>query len=500
MSWLIGKALEAASTLSTGFVPQMISFGNLQVVTTALLAEGGYSYVYSAREMVAAGKVFAVKKVLAQDAETRAIAEMESRVLRDFNGTPGFVSCYGTTERAGPNGSTEFWMLLEYCPNGSLIDLVYRKDATGAYERGPALSQERVLEVFEAVVGAVAKMHALSPPVAHRDLKLENILCTDDGRFVLCDFGSATTHVLLAGRSKREAAEEDERIAKYSTQMYRAPEMIDLHLGHVVDERVDVWALGCILYALCFGAHPFPAESSLQILNMAYCIPAGSPYSENVHDLVRAMLSSPPSERPPAAEMLKRIRDMRARRHTTMPSSSPPNRRVSAISSSSSTPSSSTPTARDSASAAASSGPAGCRSEARSTAKRKPHSATSPPHSATSPGSCGTAKLRPRDLTDRGDGASSRAAGLEPTNDLSQPAPFEASFGAAFEATFDAMPPANAIMAGSLRASRSVPSLPKGFDAQRWQHAVAEITRRAQRLDAIERRLFRQPMRMGSAA
>ena len=278
MSWLVNM-LEAASSLSSGFVPQMVTFGNLQIITTALLAEGGYSFVYSAREVSSAGKVYAVKKMLAQDSETIECAEMESQLLERLSGTPGFVGCHGTMNRAvtSPSGAREYWMLLEYCPNGSLIDLVYRKDPkTGAYERGLPLSQERVLEVFETVVGAVAHMHALSPPVCHRDLKLENVLVTEDGRYVLCDFGSATTRVLPEARSKREAAEEEERIGKYSTQMYRAPEMLDLHLGHAVSEKVDVWALGCILYTLCFGVHPFPAESALQILNLAYQIPSGS--------------------------------------------------------------------------------------------------------------------------------------------------------------------------------------------------------------------------------
>ena len=60
--------------------------------------------------------------------------------------------------------------------------------------------------VFEEVAAAVAHMHALDPPVAHRDLKLENVLCREDGKsFVLCDFGSATTRVLPAERTRRQA-------------------------------------------------------------------------------------------------------------------------------------------------------------------------------------------------------------------------------------------------------------------------------------------------------
>ena len=79
---------STAKNLVTGFVPTTLSFedsgdepGGVTVITTALLAEGGYSFVFSAREVsLAAARSFAAKKVLAQDAETHAIAKMETRL------------------------------------------------------------------------------------------------------------------------------------------------------------------------------------------------------------------------------------------------------------------------------------------------------------------------------------------------------------------------------------------------------------------------------------
>lgn len=261
---------SALKSFATGFAPQKLTFGEISVTTTALLAEGGYSYVYSAKEvgLLSGGKMYAAKKVIAQDAETDAIAETESRLLQQLDGTPGFVRCYGATVKQLPNKTKEYWMLLEFCPNGSLVDLLYRKNArTGAFEKRPLLPTLRVLEVFEMVCQAVAHMHALTPPVTHRDLKLENVLGAADGAFVLCDFGSATTEVLQASRTRKQAATEEERISKYSTLMYRAPEMVDLYRNQEVGPKADVWALGCILFSLAYGEHPFADESSLQILN-----------------------------------------------------------------------------------------------------------------------------------------------------------------------------------------------------------------------------------------
>ena len=89
--------------------------------------------------------------------------------------------------------------------------------------------------------------------------------------------------------------------------------MVDLHRKQEVGPKVDVWAMGCLLFHLCFRDHPFEAEASLQILNAKYTIPSGSPYSESMHDLIRRMLTPDPTERPSAAEMLATVRQMRSR-------------------------------------------------------------------------------------------------------------------------------------------------------------------------------------------
>ena len=56
------------------------------------------------------------------------------------------------------------------------------------------LPPDLVLRVFYQTCGAVQYMHKQRPPVIHRDLKVENLLLSDQGSLKLCDFGSATTH------------------------------------------------------------------------------------------------------------------------------------------------------------------------------------------------------------------------------------------------------------------------------------------------------------------
>ena len=118
-------------------MPQVLQFGELQVMTTALLAEGGYSYVYSAREVGASAKPFAVKKMITQDAEGAEVAELEVRVLEQLQTHAGVVGFHGWMKKEQGGKRCEYWMLLEYCPNGSLIDVLYRKGRGGEFERQP---------------------------------------------------------------------------------------------------------------------------------------------------------------------------------------------------------------------------------------------------------------------------------------------------------------------------------------------------------------------------
>ena len=82
--------------------------------------------------------------------------------------------------------------------------------------------------------------------------------------------------------------------------MYRPPEMIDSYKRYKVDTKVDMWMLGCILYALCFFRHPFQDSQKLAITNAHYFIPdeARSRISEKMRDLIRILLCPNPAYRP----------------------------------------------------------------------------------------------------------------------------------------------------------------------------------------------------------
>lgn len=102
-------------------------------------------------------------------------------------------------------------------------------------------------------------------------------------------------YIYLRNASERAAAEEV--IGKETTQMYRAPEMVDLYMRDVLTEKTDIWALGCILYALCFLSHPFQDAGTLGILSAKINFPANSPFTEDTHAFILRLFDvrhSPP--------------------------------------------------------------------------------------------------------------------------------------------------------------------------------------------------------------
>lgn len=79
--------------------------------------------------------------------------------------------------------------------------------------------------------------------IMHRDLKLENLLLDENGYLKIVDFGVAK--VCRVKNKFYDVA---------GTPLYLPPEMI---LGEGYDKGADWWAVGCILYYMLVGAHPF---------------------------------------------------------------------------------------------------------------------------------------------------------------------------------------------------------------------------------------------------
>eukprot|EP01137_Pigoraptor_chileana_P021483 Opistho-2@85277 len=277
---------SSTSTSSASFIGKTLRVGDHNVVIEKSVAEGGFAYVFEARD-VSSGAIFALKRVVVDD-EKLPLIEKEIAFLKRVNGHKNIVALKDSSVSKIRDGYFEGLILMELCP-GRVLDIM-------AERVNKPLTEAEILHVFTDVCEGVAHVHTVSPPIVHRDLKIENILRGSDGIFKLCDFGSATDAIVRPqGTAGIAAIEED--IQRHTTVQYRAPEMIDLYSGKLIGLKADIWALGCLLYKLCFMTTPFE-DRTLQILNCKYTVPTTPAYSPALLSLIKFMLEIDPVQRP----------------------------------------------------------------------------------------------------------------------------------------------------------------------------------------------------------
>ncbi|KAK3383819.1 kinase-like domain-containing protein [Lasiosphaeria ovina] len=140
---------------------------------------------------------------------------------------------------------------------------------TGADEDDESEQQQPLMADEEGVPGSEIKSYA------HRDIKPGNIMITDSGAEpILMDLGSiAASPLAITSRSLAIATQDT--AAEHSTMPYRAPELFDVKTGTVIDTKVDIWSLGCTLYACLVGKSPFEMRSDETGGSLSICVLSG---------------------------------------------------------------------------------------------------------------------------------------------------------------------------------------------------------------------------------
>lgn len=150
----------------------------------------------------------------------------------------------------------------------------------------------------------------------------------DDGKSpILMDLGSlAPSPTPITSRSL--ALQVQDLAAEHSTMPYRAPELFDVKTGSVIDTKVDIWSLGCTLYACLVGKSPFEFRSDETGGSLSICVLGGDwrfpdegpqrgkakqteeGVSEGVKEVVRKCLRLEPGERPDVDELIGIVEEL----------------------------------------------------------------------------------------------------------------------------------------------------------------------------------------------
>lgn len=232
-----------------------------------LLGQGGMGYVYLVEDLEA-GEERALKILHTHPNDSdpsRERFQLEIQTLRDLS-HPHLVSIYDS----GVIGELHYYTM-DYLPGGSLAT---KLDEIGMY------SVSEALRLTEAVASALQCLH--EHHILHRDLKPENILFSSEGKPILTDLGLAV--------STQQATE---RLTKtghlIGTINYMAPEQIIA--SPVSDHRIDVYALGMILYEMLAGLHPLEGTPYVEMIVaiLRNELPSLSEYNDDVPEDVVAI-------------------------------------------------------------------------------------------------------------------------------------------------------------------------------------------------------------------
>ncbi|KAK9244972.1 kinase-like domain-containing protein [Lipomyces tetrasporus] len=279
--------------------------GSHNVTIERYLSEGGFAHVYVVRldRNVNGTDIAVLKRVAVPDRESLGTLRTEVDTMRRLKGHRCVVSYIDSHASHLKTGEYEVFLLMEYCSGGGLIDFMN----TRLQDR---FTESEILNIFSDVVEGVACMHYLEPPLIHRDLKVENVLISGNGRYKVCDFGSSSG-VIGPGMTGGECRKIEDDIQRHTTMQYRSPEMVDVYRRLPIDEKSDIWALGVLLYKLCYYTTPFEEHGQLAILNATFSFPPHPPYSERIKRLISVMLRENPRDRPNIYLVLKEACSMR---------------------------------------------------------------------------------------------------------------------------------------------------------------------------------------------
>lgn len=226
-AWGDGRRAELAYVDSANLCRAVIDPKGLKM--GRVIGSGSFATVYRATWN---GVEVAVKRLARARLTERDTNQFRAEVvLHTKLEHPNVLPVFGACFQEG-----NLCLVTEYVQRGTLRDLL-------ASPEGARLGWDVRLRMLRHVARGVAYLHARSPPVVHRDLKPANLLVGDDHRVKVADFGLA--------RVKEEGAT---MTASRGTRAYAAPEVL---LSRPYTEKVDVYAMGLIMWSVLTRREPF---------------------------------------------------------------------------------------------------------------------------------------------------------------------------------------------------------------------------------------------------
>lgn len=246
-----------------------------------LLGRGGFAEVWLADDNLThvqvAVKVYAPGTGL--DENGIKMFTEEFSVVFDMNHTnllrPTHYDCY---ERMP-------YLIMPYIKNGSAFKYL---------AEGRNIPEDECWKMLHDVASGLAYLHEKTPPLIHQDIKPDNIMIDDEGRYLITDFGiSARIRSTIRGAMAQEQSG--------GTLAYMGPERFSATPKPILAS--DIWSLGAMMFELMTGTPPFGNHGGVLQKNGADVPIIEEDYSQELKDIVYSCLAKETWDRPSAAKI-----------------------------------------------------------------------------------------------------------------------------------------------------------------------------------------------------
>ena len=229
----------------------VLRFGKYELL--GLLGTGGMGEVFLARQRGTASdsRLVAVKRILRHLSSDPTFVKMflNEAKLAAVLLHPGIVQIL----ELGVEGD-DYFIAMEYVP-GHNLRAILRTLRARSLLVDPAMASWIALSALDALHYAHTRVDARGAPlgIVHRDVSPDNILVSERGAIKLLDFGVAKA---LGGTTGEHSGVK----GKLS---YMAPEQLE---GERVDDRADVYSMGCVLFEMLTGSPRVSAEGPAAVI------------------------------------------------------------------------------------------------------------------------------------------------------------------------------------------------------------------------------------------
>ena len=248
----------------------------------ANLGTGGYGKVNLYRHKIT-GAEYAIKLIDKTKFENKLQKELFAREVDMMYKIrhPNIVRLYTHFE-----DDTNCYIALEYIKKGNLYSYTQSMP-------NKVLDAATTANFVVDLISSLYYLHNMNPPIIHRDIKPENLLVGDNGHLKLTDFGGSN---YLEGGNVRYTT--------CGTQIYHSPEML-LKKGY--DTRVDIWAIGILIFELMVGRPPFKSDAQHSMEDNIVNLRINWPNTMNLlaKNLISKLLKLEPEQRLTLKEILE---------------------------------------------------------------------------------------------------------------------------------------------------------------------------------------------------